>query len=189
MVTPLGKAIEFFRDFGLFDVVLPFLLVFTIVFGVLEKTKILGVEGKEHYPRKNLNAMISFVIGLIVVATANVVQTINKALPNVILFLIAILSFLVLTGIFQKDNEDKSFKELHPYWYGTFIAFAFIAILGIFFNAIEASDGRTWFEVIWDWIITEFDTAVFGSIIILIIVVFAIYYLSKRSGEEGKKGG
>ena len=186
MVTPLGKAIEFFRDFGLFDVVLPFLLVFTIVFGVLEKTKILGVEGKERYPRKNLNAMISFVIGLLVVATANVVETINKALPNVILFLLAILSFLVLVGIFQKD-EEKSFKELHPYWYGVFVALAFIAILGIFFNAIEAGDGRTWFEVIWDWITTEFDTAVFGSIIILIIVVFTIYYLSSRPSEE-KKG-
>ena len=29
MVSPLGKAVEFLRDFGLFDVVLPFLLTFT----------------------------------------------------------------------------------------------------------------------------------------------------------------
>ena len=40
MVTPLGRAVEFFRDFGLFDIVLPFLLVFAIVFAVLEKTRI-----------------------------------------------------------------------------------------------------------------------------------------------------
>jgi len=184
MVTPLGKAIEFFRDFGLFDVVLPFLLVFSILFGVLEKTKILGVEGKDRHAKKNLNAMISFVVGLIVVATANVVETINKALPNVILFLIVLLSFLILIGIFQKD-EEHALKDKHPYWYGFFVALAFISIVAIFFNAIQAEDGRTWLEVIWDWITTQFDTAVFGSLIILVVVVFAIYYISKGKSESG----
>ena len=34
--------IEFFEKIGIYDVVLPFLLVFTIVFAILEKTKVFG---------------------------------------------------------------------------------------------------------------------------------------------------
>ena len=48
MVTTLfGGAIEFLQEIGFYDVVLPFLLVFTVFFGVLEKTKIFGTEDKE----------------------------------------------------------------------------------------------------------------------------------------------
>src|SRR3989338_6986549 len=64
MATPFRQVIEFFDTIGLFDVVLPFLLVFTIVFAILEKTKVLGTEeidGKK-YTKKNLNAIASFVI-------------------------------------------------------------------------------------------------------------------------------
>ena len=87
MASPLQNSIEFFREFGLFDVVLPFLLVFTIIFAILEKTRILGtvkIKGDE-VPNKNLNSMVSFVVALLTVATANVVRTINESLPNVVL--------------------------------------------------------------------------------------------------------
>ena len=55
--TVLGGAVDFLQDFGFFDVVLPFLLVFTLVFGILEKTKIFGTEkvGDKEYPKKNIN--------------------------------------------------------------------------------------------------------------------------------------
>ena len=70
MASTLNNAIQFFRDFGLFDVVLPFLLVFTIMFAILEKTKILGTEDKEgHVSKKNLNSMVSFVVAMLVVTT------------------------------------------------------------------------------------------------------------------------
>ena len=93
MVSPLGKAIQFFQDFGLFDIVLPFLLVFTIVYAILDKTRLLGTiktEKDQEIPNKNLNSMVAFVIGLLVVATANVVRAINESLPNIILLLVLI---------------------------------------------------------------------------------------------------
>ena len=48
-------VIEFLGDMGVYDVILPFLLVFTIVFAILEKTKILGTakEGGETIGKKN----------------------------------------------------------------------------------------------------------------------------------------
>ena len=93
MASPLQNAIEFFKNFGLFDVVLPFLLVFTIVFAILEKSRILGLE--HNLPKKNLNSMVAFVLALLVVATNRVVTALNLALPNIILMLVIVVSFLL----------------------------------------------------------------------------------------------
>ncbi len=45
--TVFRSAISFLNDIGLYDVVLPFLLVFTLVFAILEKTKLLGMSELE----------------------------------------------------------------------------------------------------------------------------------------------
>ena len=46
--TVLGGTIEFLQDFGFFDVILPFLLIFTITFGVLEKIKFNNLSDGGH---------------------------------------------------------------------------------------------------------------------------------------------
>ena len=95
MVSPLASAVNFFKEFGLFDVVLPFLLVFAIIFAILEKTRILGTEkiDKEDVPRRNLNTIVAFVIGMLVIATNKIVTAINQALPNVVLLAVFIRHF------------------------------------------------------------------------------------------------
>ncbi len=187
MVSPLGKAIEFFRDFGLFDVILPFLLVFTIVFAILEKTRILGtVKTKEgEVPNKNLNSMVAFVVGLLVVATANVVRTINESLPNVVLIIVISVSFLLMIGIFLK-TEELDFSSKHKKWYIAFMIIMFIAVIAIFFNSIYTSKGDSWLEVILFFIVTEWSGAVFTSILFLIIMIAAIIFITK-SKSGGKK--
>ena len=143
MVTPLGKAIEFFRDFGLFDVVLPFLFVFTVVFAILEKTRILGTlkfKG-EDIPNKNLNSMVAFVVGLLVVATANVVRTINESLPNIVLLITAAVSFLLMIGVFMKTDE-LDFSTKHKNWYTAFMIIMFVAVVGIFLSSIYDKQGN-----------------------------------------------
>ena len=61
--------IEFFGDLGVYDVILPFILVFTIVFAILEKSQVFGSEKIKdvEYTRKNLNSMAAFVIAFLVV--------------------------------------------------------------------------------------------------------------------------
>jgi hypothetical protein len=179
MVSPLGKAIEFFRDFGLFDVVLPFLLVFTIVFAILEKTRILGVvkSGKDEIPNKNLNSMVAFVVGLLVVATANVVRTINESLPNVVLLVVIAVSFLIMIGVFLK-TEELNFSSKHEKWYKWFMIIMFVAVIAIFLNSIYTKDGNSWLEVILFLIITEWSGAVVSAIVFLVLIVWLIYWIT-----------
>src|SRR3989344_8676510 len=141
MSTPLGRAVEFLRDFGLFDVIVPFILVFTIVFAILEKTMIFGKQkiGDTEYPQKNLNGAIAFVIAMIVVATANVVSVINAALPNIILVSVISVSFLILIGVFWK-SEELDFRKEHNGLYGFLVFLILIIVLGIFFAAMPYKD-------------------------------------------------
>jgi len=193
MVSPLGKAVEFLRDFGLFDVILPFLLVFTITFAVLEKTKILGtikIHGTDEYmPNKNLNSMVSFVVALLVVATANIVRAINESLPNIVLLLVASLSFLILIGIFVKD--ELNFAEKHKNWNRGFIIIMFIGVILIFLNAIYmtvAGQEMSVLEYLIDWIIKNWSGTIFGAIVVLIVIVAAIVYITQGSKPEKKEG-
>ena len=96
---------------GVLDVIVPFILIFTIVFAVLQKTKILGtheVGGKE-VPRKNFNAVIALVMALAAIIPhvmgtypegSDVIQIMNDALPNISVVLVAIIMLLLIIGVF-----------------------------------------------------------------------------------------
>ncbi len=185
MASPLENAIIFLRDFGLFDIVLPFLLVFTIVFAILEKTKILGEEDGK--PKKNLNSMVAFVVGLLVVATNKIVNALTQALPNVILLVIISISFLLLIGVFWKTGE-MDFRTEHKGLYGVFVAFFLIAIILIFLGSIEKGvSGESWLKFFYDYVALNWGGSVVSSFIFLLVVIFAIYFVTK--GGHSKAGG
>ena len=185
MPTTLGSAINFLQDFGFFDVILPFLLVFTIVFGILEKTRIFGVEkinGVE-YPKKAINSMIAFVIGFFVVAAREVVQSLQVSLPQVILVLIVLVSFMMLAGSFMSDKEFSF--ENRPGWKIFLTTTIFIAIILIFMNSFGL------LQPIIDYMSNT--TYLVAPTVFLLVVLGAILYIvggkPKGSGSSGASGG
>src|SRR3989344_8418621 len=86
------KFVGFLQDIGANEIFLPFLLVFAIVFAVLEKTKIFGEKSK-------INVVVAFIIGLLLVVQQGVVATINNFLPQVSLIIVVALAFLLLVGM------------------------------------------------------------------------------------------
>ena len=109
MVAEALKLEGFVRtleSWGLTDVMLPFLLIFVIVYAILQKTKILGEA------RKNLNVIIAVVMGLLVViphvtgrftADSDPVLIINDALPQLSIVLVAVIFLLILIGVFGQE--------------------------------------------------------------------------------------
>lgn len=174
-------VIEFLDKIGIYDVVLPFLLVFTIVFAILEKTRIFGVEkvGKEEYTKKNLNAMVSFVISFLVVASSKLVAVINQALANVVLLLLVSVAFLLLIGSFFSYKEE-TFLEKGP-WRTSFMILMTIGVALIFMNAFG------WLEPFWNYIIRYWDSAMVGSIILLIIILVFMWYVTSGGKKPEKK--
>jgi len=178
-VSAFRGAIEFFDKVGIYDVVLPFLLVFTIIFAILERTKIFGTEkidGKD-YTRKNLNSMTAFVIALLVVASAQIVSIINEGLAKVVLLLIISISFLMLIGSFFGKDEVK----LESGWRAWGMGLMAAGVLLIFANEIG------WLEPGWEYLTNNLDSGIVGSFILIILIIIFMGYITGGKEKEEKE--
>ena len=98
MALDFMSLLDQWENMGVFNVLFPFLLVFAITFAVLEKLAIF--QGK-----RQINGIVAAVLGILVVRNQYIVGLINRFLPNVSLFMIVILMFLLLIGIFAGDSK------------------------------------------------------------------------------------
>lgn len=181
------NIIEFFVQLGVYDVILPFLLVFAIVYAILDKTKVLGTEmhGDVEIPKKNINAMIAFVIGFLVIVSKQLVETINQALANVVLLLILIVMFLMLIGVFFKKEEDVA---LDGPWRISFMIAILVSIILIFFDAIKVRSGDiSWLQWGWHWVVNNWSGNAFGSVVFLILVIVLIVSITWDKSPSIKK--
>jgi len=170
-------VIDFFNKVGLFDVVLPFLLVFTIVFAILEKTRVFGSEdiGGKSYPKKNLNAMAAFVIAFFVVGSSKLVEFVTQVSSNVIILLMLSVLFLLLIGSFMKENKEGVFLE--GGWKTFFMFLMFIGIVVIFLQAMG------WLDKFWEYISKGTGGNAVGSIILIVILVLFMVYVVKDNNK------
>ena len=191
MASSFRAAIDFFGQLGIYDVILPFLLVFTLVFAILEKTKVLGFEDKEQkYTRKNLNSMVSFVTAFLVVGSSKLVGIINQTVSQVFLLILLSVLFLMLLGTFLGDKEMKF--ERKDRWFVFFSIVMLVAIIMIFLNAITNDKGESWLSIGWQYMASNWNSAIAGAVILILIVVGMMYYVirpyePKKKEEEEKK--
>lgn len=154
------------ENLGLLDVLLPFLLVFTITFAVLQKSKILGEDSHR------FNVIVSFVMAMAAIIPhvigigPDVVVVINKALPNVSLLMIASMMVLLLIGVFGKDvNIAGSNLE------GFVVLFSIIAVAYTFL----VSSGLLAQPPAWlSWIVDPQTRSMLVAILVFGIIVWFI---------------
>jgi hypothetical membrane protein len=187
MASEFREVLSFFDTLGIYDVVLPFLLVFTIVYAILEKTKVFGLEeiedGKK-VTRKNLNSMVAFVSGFFVVASTKLVAFINETIAMVVLLLILGVCFLILAGSFH--SGDKEFFLEGP-WRTIFMVIMFIGILLIGLNAAKTESGESWLEYGWSYMVNNWDSTAFGSVVLLLVVVGFMFFITYEQKPSKKK--
>ncbi|PIY59847.1 hypothetical protein COY95_04920 [Candidatus Woesearchaeota archaeon CG_4_10_14_0_8_um_filter_47_5] len=181
MPSSMRSGVDFLGEVGLYDVVLPFLLVFIIVFAILEKSKVFGyveISG-QRYTRKNLNAMAAFVIGFFVVASARLVQIITQVSSQVVIFLVGIFLLLMLYGALQKESADG--VEFDGWVKNLLFIVSFIGLIFIFLNAIPSCDGTTcstWLEIIISFVKNNWSSGVVSSILMFAITLGIIFYVT-----------
>lgn len=177
-----GNAIEFLNMIGIYDVVLPFLLTFTIVYAIMEKTKIFGMEkvGEKEFTRKNLNAMVAFVLAFFVVASSQLVAVINQTMGQIILLLLMSIAFLMLAGSFHQEKKEGFFLEKGTWAYSAFMTIMFVGIILIFLNALG------WLDIGYQFLSKNWNSSVVGAIIMLFLMGLFIAYITKSPGD-GKK--
>jgi hypothetical protein len=171
------------EEAGVLDVILPFILVFTIVFAVLQKTKILGEENGK--PRKNFNSVIALVMGLAVVIPhvigsypspdSDVVVIINNALPNVSVVLVAVIMLLLIMGVFGGDVNIAGSSLA-----GWAVMFAIIATVVIFANAAN------WF-ILPEWLNFLDNSETQALVIVILVFALIIWFITKEDKPKDSK--
>ena len=90
----IQASLQMLREMGVVDFLLPFLLVFAIVYGVLDRAEVFGKK------RHDINAIIALVIAFIFGMTSWAVEATTQFLPWIGLIAIAALGFLILLSMF-----------------------------------------------------------------------------------------
>ena len=184
----LGGVIGFLDRIGVYDVVLPFLLVFTIVFAILEKTKVLGTEHfkGEHYTKKNLNSMVAFVTAFFVIASAKLVEIVTHVTSQMVILLLFSILFLILIGSFYKEGEAVA---LEGGWRQPFMWFMLVGLILIFLNAIthDTPVGRiTWLEFILGYLARAWTSAEVASVLFLVFIVAFMAWVTAEPTPKPK---
>ena len=144
----------------------PFLLIFFIAFGILEKTKIFG-EG-----RRQLNALIAFVIGLIFVTAVSP----KLVVGNLILFLtvsIVVMFVALLLWGFVAGEKGLKFEDAPKglkYLIGIVIVIAVVVAL-LWALGVEGSLFDFLFRSSWS---NEFVTNVVFIVVVIVALVVVV---------------
>jgi lysylphosphatidylglycerol synthetase-like protein (DUF2156 family) len=155
------------------EMILPFLLIFTVVFAILQKTEILG-KGK-----RQIDAIVALVIGLIVVAFGNAVGIINAFMPVLAVAIVVLLVFMIMFGMVFKEGEFKMPKGVQTA-VGILAAIVVIVALLLFTG---------WWNYLYDLIFSGGGASAIVSnvvIIVIVIVAVAIVWWGGKGKEEKK---
>jgi len=193
MVSAFGNAIDFLAKIGLYDVILPFLLTFTIIYAILDKTRVLGMDefDKVKYPKKNLNALVAFCVGFLVIASKSLVSLINTTLAQIVVLFMICVFYLALVGIFYKDGAEDQFNKPGP-WRTFFMVTLLVAIILIFANAITLESGDSVLQFLYNQLAFNIDSSIVSTIVLIALIVGAMAYVVRPSGGpsgDKKEGG
>lgn len=148
--------------------VLPFLLVFVLVFAILQKSKILG-DGKAQ-----IDALIALVVGLILIGFPAPRDYIINMIPWLAVALVVLLIAFLVYGFIASDNKD-GLKM--PEWVkksGIWVAIIFAVIL-----VIVITGG---WETIKGW---YNDSSIIGNVLVVVAIGVALWIA--LGGKNDKK--
>jgi hypothetical protein len=149
------------------QIILPFIILFLVIYAVLQKSKILGGDNKL------LNIAVSLAMALIAVSFASPINVITSIIP---VFAIAIVSLLVLMIVFAfADGKDK-FELNNGIKYAVWGAVGFAVVAMVI-----------WSSGIWTIITKKTNTELLWNIIFFVIIAAVVAIAASGSGGEKKK--
>lgn len=100
-----GEILNSWQQLGVFDYMIPFLLIFAIVYGILIQMKLFG--GKADPTGRIVNAIIALAVGLMSLQFGFVSRFFSELFPRVGIGLVILLLFIIFTGLFS-DYKSKA---------------------------------------------------------------------------------
>jgi hypothetical protein len=162
------------ESLGLTDVLVPFILIFSVVFSILNLVKLF---------KRNISIIVALVISLLTVvphvtksypACYDVVSIINAAIPKIGFVLIAILMFLLVVGIFGINLDF--FKKALP-------VIVLIILVVVIISFVTSPNNSCAFNIK----IPEMSSLFYYLIPLGVLVLIVIFAVSGKPPAEKKK--
>jgi hypothetical protein len=148
--------------------ILPFLLIFVLLYAILEKTKLLG-ENKHQ-----INAIISFVIGIIFSGILSSTQIVSNMVVFLAVTVVILFVILVIWGFIFGEKEGFKPAKWMLWTLGVVAGIAFVgAVLwatGTFNSITDVLFKQSWSNSFW---------TNFLFIVIVVAVLFIILHTAK----------
>jgi len=160
---PIGDLLSKWEAMGFFSYLLPFLLIFALVFGILTKTHPLG-------DNKMVNGIIALAVALMALQFDFVPTFFSQIFPRVGVGLAIILGILILVGLFM-PGESKMINYI----------LLGVGVLVIGFVLIQSTEATGWQSGDW-W--GENWQMIVGAIFLFILVAVIIGSSNPDSGKK-----
>jgi hypothetical protein len=158
-----GNVLNNLTEIGFFDYVLPFLLIFSLVFGILSSIQIFK-------DNKGIDAIIALVVGLMALQFDIVPLFFAQVFPRLGVALAVILVILILAGFFVDPSKAWVMYVL--------MGIGFISAVVVLVNSAK----QTGFY--YSWYLNSDAMVVIGGFIFIIVVIAVVVGAWKRPSTD-----
>jgi Ca2+/Na+ antiporter len=152
------------------NIILPFVLIFTLVFALLEKSKLLGEN------KKQINAIIGFVVAAILVTFSTQVDWIRKFSVFLAVGLVLLFVLMLIWSFAWGTTDGDPFKNAE----GMKKGIGWVAIVAVVIGALVMTG---YWDRVYSYVINP-DSG--SNLIFLVLIIIAIVWVMS-SGKSDKK--
>lgn len=174
MVTTITEVLNLWNNIGVFSYAIPFLLIFAVVFAILDKSKMLSSRNNEN---KGIIAIIAVSVALLSLQFDFVSEFFSVIFPRFGIGVSLFLVVLIFLGFFYPANGDGKFgKEVT--WIGWLVG------IGVFIWALSSWDEWNSYSAFGGWFVENV-----WALIILGIIVAVVLVTMKSKDSDSSTGG
>jgi len=157
------------EQIGVFDILLPMLLIFTVVYAILDRTKIFGQD------KKPINAVVALVISFLTIQNTYVTGFFKILFSQVALGIAILLAVVLLTGLVMGNKQNHLWK---------FVIMILGFVVFIWMLSRAADEYQTYYGVYAFGLFTSTWWAANASWIVLLVFILIIVGIIVGSGSK-----
>jgi len=182
-MVDFNDVFRWMMDSGFYNSIIPFFLVFTIVFAFMQKVQVFGGNSGAH---KKYNIIVALAIALIVIIPhvtnsyprgQDPVEIFMTAIPGVALWIVGIMMGIILLATFGLNLMPKSTGNLN----------GFVTVLSFLLVGIIFGTSAGWIPPdVLGWLGLR-DQSVQTMVLVIAVLAIILFFILGGDGKEGDK--
>lgn len=156
---------------GVYQYFLPFLLIFVVLFAILEKTYIFG-KNTDNSTKTNINVVVAIIISLFLIVQTDLILFMFSYLSRMALFIVMGIMFMLVVAMFFGNKDSKKFEG---FGMTAGVIIAIVALLWSLSSSTYGSAFPYWFYI---------SESTISAILLIAVLVGVIGLVAKTSKPE-----